>query len=197
MRAHPVLVSVVLTLLLPALAPAVGQAQDTPCFLARATVAEAAERPSPLGTVTITMGGETATLCYGRPFARDRTVMGELVPFHRPWRTGANEATALHLPFAATVGGVELDPGSYSLYTIPGENEWEIVLNESVERWGVPISNEVREADVGSFTRPAESTDSMVDQLTFRWEPRGEAMGHLVMEWERTRVEIPVERIGQ
>ena len=162
------------------------------CFLRRGTLEEAAERPSPLGYVDIELRGETATLCYGRPAAKGRTVMGDLVPFGAPWRLGANEATAIHLPFAADIGGVSVEAGTYSLYAIPGEGEWEIVVNSNWERWGIPISDEVRSTDVGSFTRSSASTDSMIELMTFTWEAHGEGMGHLVFEWENTRVEIPV-----
>ncbi len=172
------------------------QAQETPCFLRGATPEAAAQRPSPLGETHVVMGTQHAKLCYGRPKANNRKVMGELVPFAQPWRLGANEATALHLPFAATVGDVALEPGSYSLYAVPGEKEWEIVLNRNVERWGVPINDAVRGADAGSFKRPAEATEGMVEQLTFRWDSHGDAMGHLVMEWEHTRIQIPIQKQG-
>lgn len=171
-------------------------AQDTSCYLARGSVEEAAQRPSPLGETIIGIGGQEASFCYGRPSAKGRTVMGELVPFGQPWRMGANEATALHLPFTAEVGGVELEPGSYSLYVIPGEDEWTFVLNSVAERWGVPINDEVMAGDVGRFTRPAGPTDAMVEQLTVGWHAHGEGMGHLVIQWESTLVEIPVHGPG-
>lgn len=177
--------------------PGALQAQNVEaCFLRGATAAEAAERPSPLGVVAITMGDHEATLCYGRPSANDRTVMGGLVPFGEPWRTGANEATAIHIPFAATIGDVAVEPGSYSLYTIPGEGEWEIVVNRVVERWGIPISAEVRAEDVGSFTRSVAATADFVETMTFTWASHGEGMGHIVLEWENTRMEIPVHVAG-
>ena len=166
------------------------------CYLARGDMAAAAQRPSPLGETVITLGGQEAKVCYGRPSANDRTVMGELVPFGQPWRLGANEATAIHLPFAAEVGGVRLEPGSYSIYAVPGEKEWEIFLNRNFERWGIPINDEITAENVGSFTRPAEATEGMVEQLTFGWMAHGADMGHLVMEWERTRVDIPIQKAG-
>lgn len=175
---------------------AVPAAQEPTCYLARGTMEEAAQRPSPLTATTVTLGGQAGKLCYGSPSANNRTVMGELVPFGEPWRMGANEATALHLPFPATVGGIHLAPGSYSLYAVPGPQEWEIVVNRSAERWGVPINPGVREADMGSFTVPARSLDEMVERLVFRWEATDEDSGKLVMEWERTRIEIPVSRGG-
>jgi len=172
------------------------QALAQECYLARGDMAAAAQRPSPLGEAVISLGGQEAKICYGRPSAKGRTVMGELVPFGQPWRLGANEATAIHLPFAAEVGGVDLDPGSYSLYAIPGETEWEFFLSRSYERWGIPISEEVTAENVGSFKRPVEATEGAVEQLTFRFDSHGEGMGHLVMEWERTRVEIPIHTSG-
>ncbi len=172
------------------------QAQDTSCYLAQGTMEEASQRPSPLGSTSFSMDGQEATICYGRPYAKGRTVMGDLVPFGQPWRLGANEATAIHLPFAAEIGGVALEPGTYSLYAVPGADEWTFFLNSSYERWGIPINAEVKATDVGSFTRPAEATDAMVEQLTFQWMSHGQGMGHLVMEWENTRVEIPVHGPG-
>ena len=169
-----------------------GPAPEIACYLT-ATPAEAAERPSPLGEIVLTFGDQAAKLCYGRPSANGRTVMGELVPFGSPWRMGANEATAIHLPFPAEIGGVALEPGSYSIFGIPGESEWEIFINGTAERWGVPISDEVRAEDLGSFARPVAVSTEMVETLTYTWEALGEGMGHIVMEWENTRVEIPVQ----
>jgi hypothetical protein len=166
-------------------------AEDLTCFL-RVTPAEAAERPSPLGETVISLGEHEAKLCYGRPSARGRTVFGELEAFDVPWRSGANEATGLHLPFAARVGDLDLEPGTYSLYSVPGEESWEVVINGTAERWGIPISDEVRAADIGSFTLPREATE-MVETLTYTWEPGGEDSGHLVLTWETTRVAIPIQ----
>lgn len=173
------------------------QAQDVSgCFLRGATAAEAVQRPSPLGATVLSLGGEEAKLCYGRPKVNGRVIMGELVPFGTPWRMGANEATALHLPFAAEIGGVKVDAGVYSLYAIPGENQWEIVLNRQFERWGIPINEAVIAANVGSFQRPVAATSAPVEQLAITWASHGENMGHLVLEWENARVEIPIHKAG-
>jgi hypothetical protein len=172
------------------------QAQNAEACFVQGDLAAAAERPSPLGVVAITMGDEEATLCYGRPSARGRTVMGELVPFGQPWRTGANEATGIHLPFAATIGGVAVEPGSYSIYTIPGEDSWEFAVNQEFQRWGIPINDEIQGADVGRVTRPVAEMETMVETFTVYWQSHGEGMGHLVFEWEHTRVELPIHKAG-
>lgn len=183
-------------LVVAVLAMAVLPAHAQECYLARGDMAAAAQRPSPLGETSIPLGGQEAKVCYGRPSANDRTVMGELVAFGQPWRLGANEATAIHLPFAAEVGGVRLDPGSYSIYAVPGEKEWEFFLNRNFQRWGIPINEEITGENVGSFTRPVEATEGMVEQLTFGWMAHGADMGHLVVEWEHTRVDIPIQKAG-
>lgn len=162
---------------------------ESGCFLRGATMEEAAERPSPLQTTEFTVGGTEGLICYGAPSARDRMVMGELVPFGELWRTGANEATAIHLEGPATIGGIALEAGSYSLYTRPSQDNWEVFLNSSFERWGIPISDEVRTTEVGSFEVTPESTDEMVETLTYEWDSTA---GEIVMEWENTRIRIPV-----
>lgn len=155
------------------------------CYLARGTVEEAQARPSPLSAAAL---GDMGTICWGAPSANGREVMGALVPYGSPWRMGANEATAIHLTTAATVGGVALEPGSYSMFAVPGADSWEIVLNSNVERWGIPIDEGVRATDVGSVSVTPEATDEMVETLTYSYE---HGTG-IVMEWENTRVTIPV-----
>lgn len=167
-------------------------AAEPSCWLRNATPEEAAERASPLGETTIVLNGQVGKLCYGRPSARGRTVEGGLIPFGEPWRLGANEATVLHLPFPARIGGIEVEPGSYSLFAIPDEFEWEFVLNAEAERWGIPINEEVRSADLGSFTGLPLTMTEPVEQFTVDWHTHGGANGHLVLEWGRTRVEIEV-----
>lgn len=166
------------------------------CFVRGATMEEAASRPSPLGQTSFTLSGEQGLLCYGRPSANGRVVMGELVPYGTPWRLGANEATAIHLPVAATIGTVSVEPGSYSLFAVPGADEWTFHVNTQVERWGIPINDEVMAGDVGTFTVPAAAAPSMVEQLTMAWVDQGQGLGHIVIDWENTRVEVPVRGAG-
>jgi hypothetical protein len=152
-----------------------------------------AERPSPLDSVDVRLGGESAKLCYGRPSARGRTMIGGEDPYGSPWRFGANEPTTLHLPFAATVGGIALSPGSYSLYAIPEAERWTIVVNGNTNRWGIPISPEVRGSDLGSFEVTPERSDAYVETLTFGFDGSGSS-GRLIFAWENTTFPIPVVR---
>lgn len=166
------------------------------CFLQGATSEEAADRASPLDSATVALGGAEAKVCYGAPSMNDRVIMGELVPFDAPWRTGANEATTLHLTFPAQVAGVSVEPGSYSLYTVPTSGDWQVVLNANAQRWGIPIDDDVRSADLGRGTVTPEATDVPVERMTFDFDRISDSEAHLVMEWETTRLRIPVVRTG-
>ncbi len=142
-----------------------------------------ADRPSPLDSVSIRLGDGEAKLCYGRPSARGRTMIGGVDPLGQPWRMGANEPTTLHVPFPARLGSVDLEPGAYSLYAIPGATEWTIVVNANVNRWGIPISPDVRSSDVGSFVvQPTESPEHE-EMLTFSFVG-ADAAGILTFRWE-------------
>ena len=172
----------------------------------RGSPEELSGRSSPLEDVTLDYENGVGRLCYGAPSARDREVMGGLVPFGNPWRAGANEPTTLHLTAPALLGTVPgesgidafmaLDPvrleaGSYSLYAIPGEDEWEILVNPNHERWGVPITDEVRSTEIGSFKVVPEATDEMVETMSYDYYSNSEnTMGNISMMWENTRVEF-------
>lgn len=174
-------------------APEMAAAPSSPCYVASGTAEEAAARPSPLTEVGFAVGGAQGTVCYGAPSANGRQIMGGLVPFGEVWRLGANEATALHLEGDAVVGGVALAAGSYSLYAVPGEGEWTFFVNTNVNRWGIPVDEAVRATEVGSFTAAVEATEAPVETLTMRFEAGADAgQGSLVLEWESTRVRIPV-----
>lgn len=176
--------------------PAPALAQEAPGCSFQASGQELMNRASPPDSAAVQLGGQFAKVCYSSPRARGRDIMGDLVPYGQPWRLGANEPTTLHVTFPAEIGGVEVEPGSYALYAIPGEEEWEIVVNGAVERWGIPIDESVRSEDIGSITVSPAKTESMVENLTLSFEKKGESEAHLVIEWERTRLRVPLRSSG-
>ena len=169
------------------------QAAPFTCWI-RGAADKLAERPSSLDSIAVQIGGGTLKLCYSRPSARGRKVMGGLVPFDQPWRLGANEATTIHIPFAAEIAGVRVEPGTYTVYAIPGASKWQIVVNRGVQRWGVPIDKDVRAKDVGAGTVTTESLGSPVEMLTLKFAPVAGNATELIVEWEKTRVRIPIRR---
>lgn len=150
-------------------------------------------RASPYDSTLFTIAGEEAKLCYGRPSVRGRQIFGDLVPYDTLWRTGANEPTIIHLPVDATVAGIPLEAGSYSIYTVPGREEWQVVVNSSTEQWGHESQyvDEVRAQEVARATVPATSTEEPVETFNIHAEVADPGVD-LVLEWESTRVRIPV-----
>jgi hypothetical protein len=165
-------------------------------------------RDSPYASLRFQVGGEDALLCYGRPSVRGRDILGTLVPFGELWRTGANEPTTIHLPFRASVAGIDVPKGVYSLYTVPGE-QWLVVINRSTSQSGRTRDERgkagnlfpnayttlVAAAEVGRAPVSSRTCDH-VEQLTFRAEHAPEQSTHLVLAWERTEVTIPFRHGG-
>lgn len=172
-----------------------GQRPSAACTY-RGTAAELATRVSPLDSAQIRLAGATIKLCYGRPSVRGRQVMDSLVPYGAPWRLGANEPTRLFLPVAAEVAGVPVGPGAYSLYVVPRAAEWEVHLSRAVDRWGIPIDSLVTKQDVGKGSVPVEALNQPVERLTIRFGPPAGGATELVVEWEKTRVRIPIRKTG-
>jgi len=153
-----------------------------------------AGRASPYDSVNFTVDDKAAQICYGRPYTKGRAIFGELIKYGELWRTGANEPTILHIPFAASIAGVDVQPGSYSIYTIPGDSTWTVILNRSTDQWGhesrYSADVEAREAGRGSV--PRESLDTPVEQFTITAEPQDGGGTHMILDWEKTRVRLPI-----
>lgn len=175
-----------------AVAPAQQAEASSPQCSFRASGEELANRASPPDSSSARLDGGVAKVCYGSPRARGREIMGGLVPYGQPWRLGANEPTTLHVTAPTRVGDVRVEPGAYSLYAVPGQEEWEIVVNAATDRWGIPINEDVRAEDVGSVSVDPTRTDEAVENLTLAFEESEDGRVHLVIEWERTRLEVPV-----
>ena len=161
-----------------------------------------AQRGSPPDSVMVRFGSREAKLCYGRPSARDRKIFGGLVPYDDLWRTGANEATIIHLPFPAEIAGIAVDPGDYAILTIPSRGDWVVVVNASTNQWGrvtptvgggrSQYSEGIRAQEVGRAMVHSGTTDGHVEMFTIRAEEAGPDAAILVLEWENTRVRIPI-----
>ena len=188
-------------------APASAQV-DMSCIV-RSDMVPVEGRASPLDSVTFRVAGQEVKICYGRPSARGRTMLGSpgvegagsqmgVVPFGKIWRTGANEPTLLRTPIALVIAGVRVPAGTYSIYTVPGEAEWEIIVNRSYSQWGHEGSytDEVRAQEVGRGKVSSERTDSHVETFTIRAEDLPDGNVHVILEWERTRVRVLVSAGG-
>lgn len=164
-----------------------------PCLMDWTSPSSYKPRASPLESTTFSIGSSaTVRVCYGRPSARDRTVFGGIVAYDRPWRTGANEPTRIYTNADLVVAGIPVPAGRYALYTVPGPKEWEIRLTRSILHWGNDLSRSVEEREIGRATVPSDSTDTYVETFTIRPEEVGGGKVTLVLEWESTKVPIPI-----
>jgi hypothetical protein len=152
----------------------------------------------------VRLGPETIKICYSRPSVRGRVVFGgELVPYDTLWRTGANDPTIIHLPITAELAGLKLEPGKYSLYTVPGKTAWTVVVNRSITQGGSTrdegqfksdYTAEVRAQEVGRAKVPTDAMSESMEKFTIRSESTGAAAAELILEWEKARVRIPVRK---
>jgi hypothetical protein len=150
-------------------------------------------RASPTESITFKDDGFSMKVCYGSPSARGREVFGGLVSWGELWRMGANEPTRVFVDAAVDFGGVALPPGRYSIYAIPGRDEWRLMVSESTFHWGNAISTSVRAREVGSFAVEPEGLEQAVEALRFQWRSAGDGQpGSLEMQWAATRIAIPV-----
>jgi hypothetical protein len=156
-------------------------------------------RQSPLDSLAFTAGGQTVKLCYGRPSARGRKMIGgEAVPFGKLWRTGANEPTVIFTPVALDIAGVKVAPGKYSIYSVPDEKEWVIIVNRSTRQWGheSTYTKEVEAQEVGRGKAPVQKLDQPVETFTIVPHPAPGEVQHLYLDWESTRVVVSVKAAG-
>ena len=153
-------------------------------------------RKSPLDSITFTVANKAIKVCYGRPSSQGRVMIGgEHVPYGKLWRTGANEPTIFYTPIPLNVAGIAVQPGVYSLYTVPGKQQWEIIVNRSISQWGHEneYTDAVKAQEVGRAKVKSEAPDKSLEQFTIRAEPRGGKAALLILEWERSRIKIPLE----
>jgi hypothetical protein len=153
-------------------------------------------RKSPLDSVTFNISGQPVKVCYGRPSSRGRTMLGGAdVPYGKLWRTGANEPTIFYAPVSLSVAGIRVKPGVYSLYTVPGKSEWEVIVNRSTSQWGKEdqYTEEVKAQEVGRAKVKSETISKPIETFTIRSELGGGKGTSLVLEWEKSRIKIPVQ----
>lgn len=159
-------------------------------FAARDRSGKGLGQLSPRDTARAAIAGANVMVDYGRPSARGRTVMGGLVPYDEVWRTGANAATQLIIDAPMRVGDVRLVPGSYSLFTIPRDGAWDLIINRQTEISGLEHDPA---HDVGRVRMQPAASPSHTEQFTIGVEPEGNG-GRLRIMWGDADVSVPIRR---
>ena len=149
-------------------------------------------RKSPIAISSITHKPSNTyiKIVYGQPYKNGRVIFGDLVPYGEVWRTGANEATEMTTTKSIRFNGSNLDAGTYALFSIPGADEWTIILNDSLGQWGAFDYNQ--EYDRLRTTVEAKKTEQPAEAFTIKFKEIIEDSTTIIMQWDTTKVEIPI-----
>src|SRR5262249_33276339 len=128
------------------------------------------KRISPHETTELTLNGKKITITYGRPSLKGRKVGVELAPYGRVWRTGADEATMLKTEAGLTIGNLAIPKGSYSIYTLPSESGWKLIVNKMVNQWGTEYDEK---QDLARLDMKVAKTSAPVEQFTITLSKSG------------------------
>ncbi|MEP1093983.1 MAG: DUF2911 domain-containing protein [Cyclobacteriaceae bacterium] len=144
------------------------------------------KRPSPPAEVTKEINGTTVTVNYSKPSKRGRTIFGELEPYGKVWRTGANESTWIEFSKEVKIEGKKLDAGRYGLFTIPGADEWVVIFNSVSDKWGA-FSYKEKDDVLRVTVKPSKTTLTEVFDISIDDD------GNVVMAWDETKVVFAVK----
>lgn len=146
--------------------------------------------PSPLARVMQTIGVTEVTVEYSSPGVKGRKIFGELLKFGELWRTGANGATKITFTNDVTVGGKAVPTGTYAIFTIPGKDQWTVILNKNAMQGGT--RNYDKTLDQARITvKPAAAPAR--ERLTFLIADTTDDSARLDLEWETTRISLPIK----
>ena len=139
-------------------------------------------------------GEVVARVIYSRPQKRDREVFGKLVPYGEVWRTGANESTELTLYKDMKVADVTVSAGTYTIYTIPQENEWVVILNNDVHTWGAYEYTDKK--DQVRINVPVRKSPTTIETFSMAFVPGADG-ANLLMGWDDRYIEVPFKSIAK
>lgn len=146
--------------------------------------------PSPTQTIKQDFGLSSVEINYSRPGIKGRKIFGDLVPYDKIWRTGANGNTRVKFGDDVVIGGASVKAGEYALYTIPGKNEWEIILNKGVDNGG--MNGYKTEDDAARFKIKPDMLSTPVESFTIQMADVKPSSAFLQMRWENTSLSIPI-----
>jgi hypothetical protein len=166
------------------------------CFFLAAAAASGAgqdksSRPSPPAKAECKLaGGKGTTIDYSSPRAKGRKIFGGLVPYGEIWRAGANEATTFVTAGDITVGGKTVPAGKYTIFTVPGEDKWTLVISKKTGEWGTAYPGP--DNDLARIDMKVSKTSAPVENFTIAFDQSGNGCT-LRMEWENTRASVDIK----
>jgi hypothetical protein len=149
-----------------------------------------ASRPSPPAQAVCSLpGGKTITVDYSSPRMNGRKIFGGLVPYGQVWRLGANEATTFVPTTDVNVGGKSIPAGSYTIFAIPAQDSWTLIVSKKTGEWGIPYPGEGN--DLARISMKAGSLSTPVENFTISFEAAGSGCT-MHADWESTRASIDI-----
>jgi tetratricopeptide (TPR) repeat protein len=145
--------------------------------------------PSPSQSVKQDFGISTIELNYSRPGMKGRKIFGDLVPYGKVWRTGANSATRIKFSDDVSIGGQVLKAGEYAVYSVPNEKEWEIIINKGSANWGTDYK---QEDDIFRVKATPVKLDQPVETFTMQFANVKSGSADLQIMWDKTLVSVPI-----
>lgn len=167
-------------------------------FVGMPYLREQTKKNSPQKVANYDKNGMKLTVYYSSPFKKGRIIFGELVPYNEVWRTGANEPTTFTTATDIKIGTHDLEAGTYSLWTMPGEQHWKVMFNDEVPDWGVTLSSGGRKTtrdesrDVLQMEVPVIALPGPEESFTIRFEDAGQL--YLDLIWDQTKIQVPISR---
>jgi hypothetical protein len=158
------------------------------CVLLLTGLANGQEPLSPPARTSVTINDKKLLIAYSSPFIRGRKIMGGLVPYGQWWRTGADNATTFQTDADLDLGGLKVPKGIYTIYTLPGASEWQLIINKQTGQWGTEYN---QRQDLGRVKMNLAQTPALVDSFKIELLWTGGNKGLLKMTWERTEVSVP------
>jgi hypothetical protein len=140
-------------------------------------------------TARASIGAASFSVDYSRPLARGRQLVGGIIPLDHVWRTGANAATQFTTSAPITLAGLRLEPGTYTLWTVPRADRVELIVNKQHGQWGTSYD---RAQDLGRAPLDTAANATPVEQFTISIAPKDAKHGTLALEWGPFRWTAPI-----
>lgn len=131
---------------------------------------------------------------YGQPLKKGREIFGNLVPYGKLWRTGANEATEVTFTTNIQIGETQLQAGTYTLFSIPNKDKWTIILNSELGQWGDFAYDASK--NILSYDAVVSSNTDIYEGFTIQFEDINNGFNMLLL-WDNIKVTIPIQKIGE
>ncbi len=160
------------------------------CSVAQLSMAQiTAPAPSPAATVMQRVGLADVTVSYSRPSMKGRKIFGDLLPFDKIWRTGANSPTKITFSDTVSVEGTKLAPGDYALYTIPGASEWTVIIGKNIKAQAQDYKDEQQAA---RFKVKPQTLCAPVETFTIDFTDVAQGAANIQLSWETTGVKFKI-----